>query len=86
MKEEISKLLNINVDPLTAWQASKRIQFGLSHHHSDLKDKYTKLKRKDGTLTDIPEEQVQIQSNFLEKRSSAETRLTATMLLIISEK
>ncbi|MCP4744862.1 MAG: hypothetical protein GY874_01800, partial [Desulfobacteraceae bacterium] len=55
MKEEISKLLNIKVDPLTAWQASKRIQSGLSHHHTDSKDKYTKLKRKDGTLTDNPE-------------------------------
>jgi len=48
MKEEISKLLNINVDPFTAWQqASKRIQSDLSHYHSDSKDKYTKLKRND---------------------------------------
>ncbi len=67
MKEEISKLININVDLLTAWQASKRIQSGLSHHHSNSKDKYIKLKRKDGTLTDNPEEQVQIQSDFFGK-------------------
>jgi thermostable 8-oxoguanine DNA glycosylase len=44
MKEEISKLLLINVDPFMAWQASKKIQSGLSHHHIDSKGKYTKLK------------------------------------------
>ena len=67
MKEEISKLLLINVDPFTAWQASKKIQSGLSHHHTDSKGKYTKLKRNDGTFTDIPEEQVKIQSDFFGK-------------------
>ena len=62
MKEEISKLLLINVDPFTAWQAYKKIQSGLSHHHTD-----SKLKRNDGTFTDIPEEQVKIQSDFFGK-------------------
>ena len=57
----------INIDPYTAWQATKRIIAGLSHHHSNTKDKYTKLKKSDGSLTDIPEEQVQIQSNFFGK-------------------
>ncbi|MCP4744834.1 MAG: reverse transcriptase family protein, partial [Desulfobacteraceae bacterium] len=57
----------ISVDPFTAWQASKRLQKGLSHHHSNSKDKYTKLKKSDGTFTDIPEEQVKIQSEFFGK-------------------
>ena len=47
--------------------ASKTIQSGLSHHHSDSKDKYSKLQRNNETLTDIPEEQVKIQSDFFGK-------------------
>ena len=31
------------------------------------KEKYTKLKKSDGLLTDLPEEQVQNQSNFFGK-------------------
>jgi hypothetical protein len=77
MKEEISKLQDIRVDPFTAWQASKRLQKGLSHHHSNSKDKYTKLKKSDGTLTDKPEEQVR--ATFLEKKSLAEMLRTTTM-------
>ena len=50
-----------------AWQASKKIQSGISHHHKDSKEKYTKLKKQDGTFTDKPEEQVKIQSDFFGK-------------------
>ena len=70
MREEISKLQGISVDPFTAWQASKRLQKGLSHHHSNSKDKYTKLKRSDGSFTDILEEQVKIKSEFFGKEIS----------------
>ena len=37
-KQEISRLEEINVDPFTAWQATKKILAGLSHHHSNTKD------------------------------------------------
>ena len=59
--------LLIRIDPYMAWQASKKIQSGISQYHKDSKEKYTKLKRKDGTFTDIPEEQVKIQSDFFGK-------------------
>jgi exonuclease III len=67
IKSEISKLQNISIDPYTAWQASKTIQAGLSHHHLSSKQKYVKLKRNDGTFTDDPKEQVKIQSDFFGK-------------------
>ena len=67
MKEEISKLQGISVDPFTAWQANKRLQKSLSHHHSNSKDKYTKVKKSNRTLTDKPKEQVKIQSDFFGK-------------------
>eukprot|EP00979_Chaetoceros_neogracilis_P006568 scaffold1338_cov272-Chaetoceros_neogracile.AAC.26 len=60
-------LINISIDPYTAWQASKTIQAGLSHHHLSSKQKYVKLKRNDGTFTDDPKEQVKIQSDFFGK-------------------
>ena len=45
MKQEISKLEEMIVDPFKAWQATKRILLGLSHNYINTKNKYTKLKK-----------------------------------------
>jgi len=49
-------------------QAWKTIQSGISHHRKDSTKKFIKLKKKNnGTLTDVPEEQLRIQSEFFGK-------------------
>ena len=65
---QIRKLENINVDPYTAWQSSKLLQAGLSHHHIDNTNKHIKLRDKDGNLTAKPADQVQILGEFFSKQ------------------
>ena len=57
-----------NVDPFTAWQSSKLLLVGLSHHHVNTKDKHIKLTDKDGNLTAKPADQVEIQGKFSSKQ------------------
>jgi len=64
MRKMINKLEKIDVDPFTAWQSSKLLLAGLSHHHVNTKDKYIQLKDKNGKLTAKPADQVQIQGEF----------------------
>ena len=52
------------MDPFTAWQSSKLLLAGLSHHHVNTKDKYIQLKDKNSKLTAKPADQVQIQGEF----------------------
>ena len=73
LKEEhieklVNKLENIDVDAHAAWQASLQLQAGLSGHHIDTKNKYIKLRDKEGNLTANPAEQVQIQGDFFSKQ------------------
>jgi len=64
IRKMINKLEKIDVDPFTAWQSSKLLLAGLSHHHVNTKDKYIQLKDKNGKLTAKPADQVQIQGEF----------------------
>lgn len=64
---KIETLENIDHNPFDAWKALEMLQKGISHHHSDSSSKYVKLRKEDGTLTDIPKEQVQIHANFFGK-------------------
>lgn len=64
IESQTKAIEGINIDPLSAWNAMKTIQKGISHHHTDSSLKYIKLRRENGTLTDNPQEQVKIQSKF----------------------
>jgi hypothetical protein len=74
IRKTINKLEKIDLDPFTAWQSSKLLLAGLSHHHVNtkdkyiqLKDKYIQLKDKNDKLTAKPADQVQIQKQIQPK-------------------
>ena len=69
-RKMINKLEKIDVDPFTAWwQSSKLLLVSLLHHHvKNTKDKYIKLKDKDGNIGAKPGDQVQIRGDFFSKQ------------------
>jgi hypothetical protein len=64
----VKKLEIIDVDPFTAWKASKQLHAGLSHLHVDTKNKHIKLKVKIGNLTAKQADQVQSQGKLFSKQ------------------
>ena len=68
IEKMVKKLEIIDVDPFTAWKASKQLHAGLSHLHVDTKNKHIKLKVKIGNLTAKQADQVQSQGKLFSKQ------------------